>query len=64
MLVVMSPHADHLDGVFGLIDLIDQSVLDIDPTRIGSCQITNQFLVTWRGLERILRHEIEEAMNL
>lgn len=32
---VMSPHAEDLDGAFGLIDLIDQAVLDVDAARVG-----------------------------
>ncbi len=63
-LVVVSPHANNLNGAFGLIDLIDQSVLDIDPPRICPGQITYQFLVRRRVLERVSRHHVEEALSV
>ncbi len=28
--LVVAPHPDHLDGAFGVIDLIDQAMLNVD----------------------------------
>jgi len=52
-LFVMSPHSEDLDGSYLFQDLIDETVLDIDPTRIGSGKVSDQLFKGWRGLKRI-----------
>jgi hypothetical protein len=35
----MSPQPDHLDGPLGIVDLVHQPMLDVDPARIGSGEV-------------------------
>jgi len=44
ILCVMRPHTEDFDNPLLLQDLINQSVLDIDPVRIRAAQIAYQFL--------------------
>ena len=56
----MSPHSDDLDGSDLFQDLIDETVLDIDSTQIGSGKVTDQLFKGWRGLKRILGQDFKE----
>ena len=61
---VVGPHTDDLDGVFGVINLIHQTVLDVDAAGIDSGQISDELFV-WRGiLKRVLRDEVEKTLRL
>jgi hypothetical protein len=48
LLLVVGPHAQHLDGVLSLQHLIYQPMLDVDPPRVSTCKITD-WLFVWRG---------------
>jgi hypothetical protein len=50
--------------MFGFMDLIHETVLNVDPARISTCQVSDQFLVGRRLLERILGHDVEETLGL
>lgn len=53
MLFVMSPHADHFNCLDIFDDLINQSVLNIDPTGICTRQVAYKFFVWWGIFEWI-----------
>ena len=50
----MRPHLDGLDGLLLLENLVDKPMLDIDPSRERTLQITQQLLVARRALKGIL----------
>ena len=60
----MRPHAQHLDGSFNLIDLINQTMLNIDAPRIRARQIANQFFAGRWILKRIFREYVEQPFGL
>jgi hypothetical protein len=60
----MSPHPKDFDGVFGGIDLIHETMLDVDATRISPRQISHQFFVGRRILKWIPGDEIEKTLSL
>ena len=62
ILFVMRPHAEDLDDPLLLQDLVDQPVLDIDPSRISTAQIAYQLLKRRRRLQRIFSQQIEEFL--
>jgi hypothetical protein len=55
----MSPHPDHLDGLYFLQDLVYEAVLNGDATGISSGKISDQLFKGWRGLKRIFRENFE-----
>ena len=61
---VMRPHPENLDGPFGIIDLIHQTVLDVDTAGVGTGQIPDELLAGWWGLERILGDDVEQTLGL
>jgi len=50
----MRPHSNNLHRMFFFQDLINQTLLNVDPPGIGTAQIANQFLKRRGRLERIL----------
>jgi hypothetical protein len=56
-LLVVAPHAKHLDSTFVFDDLIDEAMLNIDAARVYAAQIPDEFLKRavvserdhWRG---------------
>ena len=63
ILFVVRPHAEHLHGPLATQDLVDQSVLDVDPPRIGAAQVSDQLLEGWRGLQRVRRKQVEQFFH-
>ena len=61
---VVSPHTKDFDGAFGRIDLIDETVLDVDAARISAGQISHQFFIGRRVLKGIPGDEIEQTLDL
>jgi len=60
----MSPHPKDFDGVFGDIDLIHETVLNVDAARIGARQVSNQFFVRRSIPKGIPGDEIEKTLSL
>ena len=50
---VVSPHANDLDRFPFFIDLIDNAVLDINSSGIGTGKITDQYFKGGRSLKRV-----------
>ena len=50
--------------MLGDIDLIDETMLDVDATRIGARQVSHQFFVGRRVLKGIPGDEIEQTLGL
>ena len=46
-LFIMRPHADNLYGLDIFQELVNQSMLNVDPSGIGAGQITYKFFVWW-----------------
>ena len=63
-LFVMSPHPDDFHRLFFWVDLIHESVLDIDPARPRAIEISDQLLICWRALKRILLQNLKQAFCL
>ena len=61
---VVSPHPKDFDGAFGGMDLIDETMLDVDAARISARQISHQFFVGRWILEGIFGEEVEKALGL
>ena len=59
----MRPHSNDLHNPFIFENLVDQSMLDIDPARICPSQITNKFFVSGRSLEGIDFKNFEEFLG-
>ncbi len=60
----MSPHPDDFDDFLVLKDLIDQTVLNVDASRVGTGKVTYQLLKGGRRLERILSENFQESFSL
>ena len=60
----MSPHPKDFDGVFAGIDLINETVLNVDAARISARQVAHQFFVGRRVLKWIFGDKIEKTMGL
>lgn len=59
-LFVVSPHADDFYGLDIVQNLIDESLLDVDSPRIGSCKISHQAFIRRRSLKRIFSEDVQE----
>ena len=64
MLLVVRPHADDLDGLEVVEDLVDEAVLDVDSAGAGAGQVADESLVPRRGLVGILAQNVEEPLSL
>jgi len=63
-LFVMSPQPQYLYNLPSLEHLIHESVLDIDPSGIGTGEIADELFVGWRVLKRIIRQYIQKKLRL
>jgi hypothetical protein len=61
---VVSPHPKDLNGMFGVVDLINQAVLNVDPARIRARQITDELFAGRRVPVRVLGNDVEKALRL
>lgn len=64
LLFVMSPHPKDFDGVFGGINLIDETVLDVDAARISARQVSHQFFIGRWILRWISGEEVEQTLGV
>lgn len=53
-LFVVCPQTEDLYDSFFLQYLIHEPMVDVDPSRVSSCEVADQLLVGWRILERVL----------
>ena len=60
----MSPHPKDFDGVLGGIDLIHETMLDVDAARISTRQVSHQFFVRRWVLKWIPGDEVEKTLGL
>lgn len=59
--LVVCPHPNDLDDLLLFENLVDQPMLDIDPSREGAFEITKQFLVSRRSLIGVLLQDRKES---
>jgi len=59
----MAPHAQDLDNLLLLQDMINQTVLNIDAPRICTSKITYQLFIGRRISERILRKQRKKLLR-
>src|SRR5438477_9602483 len=62
--LVVGPHPDNLDGALGTIDLINQTMLNVDAAGIRAGKISDEFLVWRRTLKRIFRDDAKKPLCL
>ena len=62
-LFVVRPHAQHFHHTLVRENLIDQSMLDVDPARQGAIKIAHQSLEGRRTLEGIAREDFEQQLD-
>lgn len=63
MLFVVAPHTQDFHRLFGYQYLIDEAMLDIEATRIGAGQITDEFFIRWWILIRVLVENFEQFLG-
>jgi len=63
-LLVVTPHAKHLDSAFFLDDLIHETVLNIDPARVCPEKISEELLKRRRSLKGIIGEDAEKLLRL
>ena len=63
-LLIVRPHANNFNGAFIFENLINETVLDVDSTRICALQIANQFLDWWGILEGIQFDYFKQSLDL
>lgn len=61
---IVSPHPKDFNGVLGFINLINQSMLNVDPTGMCAGQISDKFLEWRRILKRVFRDDVQETLRL
>src|SRR5207253_7783953 len=61
---VVGPHPDDLDCALGTVDLINQTMLNVDAAGIRAREISDEFLVRRRTLRRIFRDDIKKPLCL
>ena len=64
LLFIMGPHADDLDHLDIIQDLVDHSMLYIDPSRTGAGQIADRHLVLGLSAIGVLFENIEGPLSL
>ncbi len=64
LLLVVSPHAQHLDDFLRIEDLIDEPMLDIDSARVCPGEISDELLVRRRILERVGSKDAWQMLRL
>ena len=63
-LLVVSPEPDHFDRALLGMDLVDQAILQIDATRAGSGEVTDEPFKGRRGLKWIGGEDAEQVFSL
>jgi hypothetical protein len=59
----VGPHPEDLYRTVRVQNLIDQAMLDVDPARVSSFEVTDQFLEGWRALSRIAAEDLQEFLR-
>ena len=62
--LIVRPDAQHPDDLLFNEDLIDQSVLNIDATRVRASQVADQFFEGWWVLKRIGGKNRQQVLHL
>jgi hypothetical protein len=60
----VSPHPKDFDGAFGGIDLIHETMLNVNAARISARQVSNQFFVGRWILKWIPGDEVEKTLGV
>lgn len=53
-----------MDDTLLTIYLIDKAMLDVDPARIASSQVSHEFFETWRSSERVFSNDLKQQLSL
>ena len=64
LLLVVTPHTQYFDLVITCKDLINQTMLDIDPAGKRSVQITHQLFIRRRISKRIIGQNLQKTLCL
>lgn len=59
----MGPHTQHFDRVLGLVDLVDEAVLDVNAPRVGAGEVADEPFVGGRVLERVGAQNGEQRLR-
>ena len=60
-LFIVSPHSKNSNNLLLLEYFVDNSVLNVDSTRIATLELTDERFVSWRSLEGIIFEEFEDG---
>ena len=60
----MGLHLDDLNGLDVIHDLINKTVLDIDPSRTGPGKFSDQFFIWGMGYVRIFSQNLKKSFGL
>lgn len=63
-LLIMSPHAQNVDDASFSVNLIDESMLDVDPPRIATSQISDKFFETRWSSEWVIGDKLQKRLSL
>ncbi len=63
-LLVMRPHAEHMDKSLVAVDSIDESMLHVDAAGVVTGEVPHQLLEAWRCGERIGLKQLEQPLSL
>jgi len=59
----MGPHPDHLHDVLLVQDLVDETMLNVDPSGVGTLEISQQLLEGWGRLQGIIAQNVEQVLG-
>ncbi len=62
-LFVVGPQSQHFDDVLALKHLVDEPVLNVNASRVGSSQIAHQLFERRRVLERVLGYDGKKGLG-
>lgn len=64
VLFIMCPHSDYFDGLDVVENLVDETMLNIDPSGTRSRKVTDELFIGWWGLIGIFGQNFEELLCL
>lgn len=60
----MRPHPDDFDDAFFFVNLVDEPVLDVDAPGICAGEVSDEFFIRRRVMERVFFKDFEEGFGL
>ena len=61
--LVVSPHPEHLHSALFLQDLVHEPMLDVDASRVGAGEVTDQLFKRRQRLEGIFGEDVEQPLG-